>query len=289
MAAMGGAEGLGRKGIAQIVKLCGSAIAAWTADIPDLVNAQIRHKSWDAFLAFRKKYPDAPNQLKNYCESNGINLCCISDDDYPPLLKEIDSPPMFFYYRGQLQPTANRIAIVGSRDATPYGETTALKIGEQLAAAGLTVVSGAARGIDSFALCGGALKAGRTVAVLGCGISIAFESGMQKIFSDISENGIVISEFNPKMPAAPWALATRNRIIAGLCQGVVVVEAALQSGTMITAKYAKSYGRDIFAVPGRLGDEKSVGCNELIRGGATLIRNARDVLDKYNIARKIYE
>jgi len=282
LAAMGGADGFGNKSIKKLVEFCGSAQAAWSADIDDLIHAGILPKALDAFVAFRGKHPNAPEKLVRYCERHEFKICSFSDEDYPPLLREIDAPPMFFYYRGKLEPLAQRIGIVGSRENTQYGQSVALELGEQLAAAGLTVVSGAARGIDTFAH-RGALKTGRTVAVLGCGIELAFRSGKKNFFEQMTERGVVLSEFPPQLHPNAGTFPTRNRIIAGLSRGVIVVEAGKKSGALITSTYAGEYGRDVFAIPGEIYAERSEGCNELIRDGATLIKSAQDVLDEYGI------
>ena len=284
MAAMGGAEGFGNKSIKKLVDFCGSAKEAWSADIDDLIHAGVQPKPLNAFINFRGKHPNAPEKLVKYCERHEFNLCSFYDEDYPPILKELnkDTPPMFFYYRGKLEPRAERIGIVGSRENTQYGQNVALDLGEQLAAAGLTVVSGAARGIDTFAH-RGALRTGRTVAVLGCGIEIAFRSGKKKFFEQMIERGVVLSEFPPQLPPNQGTFPPRNRIIAGLCRGIIVVEAGKKSGALITSDLAVGYDRDVFAIPGQIYSEKSFGCNELIRAGATLIKNAQDVLDEYNI------
>ncbi len=286
MAAMGGAEGFGNKSIECLLKYFGSAKAAWFAKDSELLKAGVRKNFLEAFLSWRKTHPDAPENLAGYCDRQKINLCSIVDEDYPPILKEIDSPPMFFYYRGKLEPRAERIGIVGTRDNTAYGQKVAMELGEELAAAGLTVVSGAARGIDTFAH-RGALKTGRTVAVLGCGINFIFPRENKKLFEQIAETGVVLSEFPPQLPPNQGTFPTRNRIIAGLCRGVIVVEANEKSGALITSTYAGDYGRDVFAIPGQIYAEKSKGCNELIRDGATLIKNAQDVLNEYNITAQI--
>ena len=283
MAAMGGADGFGNKSIEKLVKFCGSAKAAWSADIDDLIHAGVLPKPLEAFVSFRGKHPNAPENLFKYCERHEFNLCSINDEDYPSILKHIDAPPMFFYYRGKLQPNAQRIGIVGSRHNTPYGQSVALELGEELAAAGLTVVSGAARGIDTFAH-RGALKTGRTVAVLGCGIEIAFRSGKKKFFEEIIDSGVVLSEFPPQLPPSQITFPPRNRIIAGLCKGVVIVEAGKKSGALITTEYAFNYDREVFAVPGQIYAKMSEGCNKLIYNStAKLIRGAQDVLDEYDI------
>lgn len=282
MAAMGGAEGFGNRSIALLVKYFGSAQAAWSADVADLAKAGVRKNALESLITFRNAHPDAPDKLVSYCERQKIKLCSIFDLDYPPILKKIDSAPMFFYYRGQLQPNAQRIGIVGSRHNTAYGQNVALELGKELAAAGLTVVSGAARGIDTFAH-RGALKSGRTVAVLGCGINFIYPPENKKLFEQITEQGAILSEFHPQMPPSPGTFPSRNRIIAGLSRGIIVVEAGQKSGALITSTYAGDFGRNVFAIPGQIYAEMSEGCNELIREGATLIKNAQDVLDEYNI------
>ncbi len=282
MAAMGGAEGFGNRSIALVVKYFGSAKTAWKASVADLVKSGVRKPSLEAFLNFRQTHPDAPDKLVGYCQRQKIKLCSIFDEDYPPLLKEIDTAPAFFYYRGNLQPNAQRIGIVGSRHNTSYGQNVALELGRELAAAGLTVVSGAARGIDSFAH-RGALETGRTVAVLGCGINVIFPRENKKLFEQIAEAGVVLSEFPPQLPPNQGTFPTRNRVIAGLSRGIIVVEADSKSGALITSDRANDYGRDVFAVPGQIYAKMSRGCNELIRDGATLIKNAQDVLNEYNL------
>ena len=282
MAVMGGAKGLGHKGIAQLVKIFGSAKSAWHAETGDLLNSGVRKNSIEAFIAFRAEHPDAPEELRSYCERHEINLCCISDDDYPPLLKEIDSPPMFFYYRGKLQPHAQRIGIVGSRRCSLTGQEVALEFGELVAAAGFTVVSGAAMGIDTFAHCG-ALKSGRTVAVLGCGINCVGSPVRENFLAQIAENGVVISELNPLVTPTSGTLIARNRIIAGLCQGLVVVEAEIKSGTMSTANYARNYGRKVFAVSKNNYKDNGLGINQLICRGAVPIKSSFDIINRLKL------
>lgn len=275
MAAIGSAKGFGNKSIARLVEYFGSAKTAWFADEIDLFNSGVRKNTLEFFIQWRKKHCAAPENLISFCDRQRIKLCTIFDEDYPPLLKEIDSSPMFFYYRGTLEPLAQRIAIVGSRKNTPCGSSIALELGEQIAAAGFTVVSGAAKGIDTFAHCG-ALKTGRTVAVLGCGINYIYPRENKKLVEEIAESGVVLSELNPMTIPTAGTLTARNRIIAGLCKGIVVVEAGLKSGTFITSNYAVKYGRDIFAVL-----NSSEGCVKLISEGAIPVKNAFDVVVQY--------
>ena len=273
IATLGNIKSLGSKSIAQLVKYFGSAKTTWNADAVDLWNSGVRENTLETLITWRKKYPDAPEKLISYCDRQKINLCSIVDEDYPPILKEIDSPPMFFYYRGSLEPLAERIGIVGTRRNTAYGQGVALELGEELAAAGLTVVSGAARGIDTFAH-QGALKSGRTVAVLGCGINYFSSPDNKKFLEQISERGVVLSEFPPQMKPNQGTFPQRNRIIAGLCKGIIVVEAKPKSGTLCTANYASKYNRDCFCVEQNI-DKSMFVC-------ATMINNAQDVLKKYH-------
>lgn len=282
IAALGGTHGLGNKSIASLVDFFGSAKTVWEADVADLHNAVVRKNSLEAFINFRANNPDAPEKLIDYCERHKINVCSFFDEDYPPLLKEIDSPPMFFYYRGQLQPLAKRIAVVGSRNNTDYGQDIAIDFAEQFAAAGLTVVSGAAKGIDSFAH-QGALKAGRTVAVLGCGLACKLPHEREQLIAQIADQGgAVISEFNLQVTPTQGTLVARNRIIAGLCRSLVVVEASEKSGALIAADCAKNYRRTVYAVPGSIRSDVSAGCNNLIRAGAILAVSADNILDVMN-------
>ena len=281
IAALGGASGLGNKSITLLVNFFGSAKAVWFADVADLHNAGVRKNALEAFINFRANNPYAPEKLIDYCGQHKINVCTFFDEDYPPILKEIDSPPVFFYYRGQLQPLAERIAVVGSRNNTAYGQDIALDFAERFSAAGLTVVSGAAHGIDTFAH-RGALKAGRTVAVLGCGLDYKLPKEREQLIAQIAECGAVISEFNLQSSPTQGTLVTRNRIIAGLSRGIVVVEAGEKSGALIAADCAKRYGRTVFAVPGSIRSDVSAGCHNLIRNGAKIITSVQDGLGNYD-------
>lgn len=285
MATVNAADKIGSQRTIKMSKVFGSAENFWKADGEEIEKSVLPPSAVKSFLDFREKHPDAPEKLAEFCKAKNFGLTCISDEDYPPILREISSPPAVLYYRGKIETFAERIAIVGTRDYTDYGKTVASNLGEELATAGLTVVSGAAMGIDIFAH-RGALKFGRTVAVLGSGINWAFNHGGRKLFEEISERGVVLSEFNPNFRPNAGTFPSRNRIIAGLSRGVIVVEAGKKSGALITANFAGDFGRDVFAVPGNISLPKSIGCNELIRDGAILITSAQDVLDQYNFELK---
>ena len=280
IAAITAAPYIGGARVQKLIEIFGSAKAVWQAKRDELQAVGLAPRYLQSFLKFRDEKPDAPEKLIEYCAAENIGLCSIVDKDYPPILKEIQQPPPVFYYYGKIEPLAERLAIIGTRDNTNYGRRVALEFAESLAEKGITIVSGAARGIDTFAH-EGALKCGRTVAVLGCGIAYAYKTVGKNFISRIAENGVVMTDFKPSVPPSKETFPPRNRIIAGLSRGVIVIEAGKKSGALITCDYAGDYGRDVFAVPGDIYSLKSYGCNELIRDQATLIRSAEDVLEFY--------
>ena len=282
IASITAANQVGSKRVQQLINFFGSAENVWRAEIGDLENSGLQKKALENFLQFREEHPHAPENLQEFCAKKNIGLCSFVDEDYPPILKEISTPPAIFYYRGTLETFAERIAMVGTREFTAYGKSVALEISEDLAKAGITVVSGAARGIDTFSH-RGAMKFGRTVAVLGCGINFRENFDKQKFLNEIVESGgLVLSEFEPNLQPQAGTYPTRNRIIAGLCKGVIVVEAGKKSGALLTTNFAADFSRDVFVVPGSIQSRQSDGCNNLIREGGTLITGAQDVLEHYN-------
>lgn len=203
------------------------------------------------------------------------------DPRYPPLLKEIASPPSCLWGEGEPEVLSSDrcLAIVGARECTSYGEGVALEMARDLAGEGVVVVSGLAYGIDTAAHRGALQGGGKTIAVLGNGIDKTYPSRNRDLRKSIEANGAVISEFEPGTEAAPWTFPRRNRIISGLCQGVVVVEAGQKSGSLITAEFARQQGREVFAVPGAIHSPMSCGTHRLIQKGAKLVTGAADVLE----------
>ena len=200
----------------------------------------------------------------------------------PPLLRAIHDPPARLHLRGNGDPAVladPSVAIVGARACSPYGAQVARMLGRELAAAGLVVVSGLARGIDAEAHRGALESSGATVAVLGCGIDRDYPAAHAPLAQRISERGLVVSEYEPGVEPAPWRFPARNRIIAGLCAATVVVEARERSGALITADFALEEGREVFAVPGEITSALSAGTNALLRLGATPLTAAADVLE----------
>lgn len=210
-----------------------------------------------------------------------IRVLTILDPDYPPRLKTIYDPPPLLSVSGMLSEADHHaIAVVGTRQATPAGLAMAERLGRELAEAGFTVVSGLARGIDVAAHQGALNAGGRTIAVLGCGIDRTYPAAHWTIRKKIEAQGAVLSELPPGTKANPYHFPKRNRIISGLSLGVVVVEATLKSGSLITARLAADQGREVFAVPGPASSEQSRGTNGLIKQGARLVDSVDDILDE---------
>lgn len=208
----------------------------------------------------------------------------ILDPPYSALLRETYDPPPVLYFRGNLELLSTAtVAMVGSRRATPYGISIAHQIGRELGAAGLTIVSGLARGIDAAAH-EAALRAGTpTIAVLGTGIDIVYPRFHRRLFAEIAENGLILTEFAPGTAPQPQNFPIRNRVIAGLCLGTIVVEASARSGSLITARLASEEGREVFAVPGSVLSPGSEGVHRLIQSGAKLVHNVNDVLEELRL------
>ena len=202
------------------------------------------------------------------------------DAAYPPLLKEIDTPPLLLYVRGELKPEDTfSIALVGSRQAKDYGRRVSYQLSYQLAQRGLTVISGFAKGIDTCAHRGALEANGRTIAVLGNGLSLIYPAANSELVEKIVESGALISEFPMGMEPRSENFPRRNRIISGLTLGTVVVEASNRSGALITARLASEQGREVFAVPGEIFSELSIGTHKLIDKGAKLIGTVDDLLE----------
>ncbi|UCZ56910.1 DNA-processing protein DprA [Desulfurispirillum indicum] len=207
----------------------------------------------------------------------------LSDDDYPRHLRHIPDPPLILYGRGTLPPTP-ALAVVGSRGPTTYGKEVTRFIASDLARNGMCIVSGLARGIDAIAHEAALGTAGNTVAVMGCGIERIYPAGNRRLAQQIvNQGGAVITEFAPGSAVQPFNFPRRNRIISGMSLGVLVVEAALKSGTMITARLALNQGREVFAVPGNIFSAKSAGSHWLLQQGAHLAASALDIANELSL------
>jgi DNA processing protein len=214
-----------------------------------------------------------------FIEKSGIKLVSFQDTDYPPLLKNISSPPLLLYVKGKLKEQDYKmpIAIVGTRKASYYGKTITSELSDNLAQAGFTVVSGMARGIDTSAHQGALKRKGRTIAVLGSGLNFIYPRENKKLSEEIAQNGLLMSEFPLDTPPDRYNFPRRNRIISGLSLGVVVVEAGERSGALITANLALEQGREVFAVPGKIDSKYTQGTHKLIQDGAKLVTQWTDI------------
>jgi DNA processing protein len=224
---------------------------------------------------------DLAAELKRVADF-GCHILIPTDEEYPASLRQIYDPPIVLYVKGKLTTNdKNSVALVGSRQTTHYGLEVARKLGYQLAYMGVTVVSGGARGIDTAAHQGALNAKGRTVAVLGTGINLVFPAENAELFERIAGSGAVVTQFPFNRTADKQTFPIRNRIVAGMTLGTVVVEANLTSGALITANFATEYGRQVFAVPGRIDSPRSKGCHDLIKKGAKLCEGPEDILSEF--------
>ncbi|MCX8053482.1 MAG: DNA-processing protein DprA [Armatimonadetes bacterium] len=225
--------------------------------------------------------PAAVDRDMHLIDEIGVTLIPLTSEHYPKSLKQIYDPPVLLYSRGQLvEADEMAVAIVGSRRATPYGISVAEKMARDLAGEGITIVSGGARGVDTAAHKGALAAGGRTIAFLGCGIDISYPAENRKLFDAIADSGAVISEFPFGSPPESWRFPPRNRLISGMSLGVLVCQSPAASGALITAGYAAEQGKDVYAVPGNIDDERNRGCHALIKDGAKLVECADDVLSE---------
>ncbi|MFH0790362.1 MAG: DNA-processing protein DprA [Candidatus Omnitrophota bacterium] len=227
----------------------------------------------------RKKI-DISRQIK-LIEKNNVTLVPLGSESYPASLKTIFDPPLVLFVKGEiLTQDYFSIGIVGTRMASFYGRTMAEKLSRELVERGFTIVSGGARGIDTFSHQAALKTKGRTLAVLGCGVDITYPPENKKLFEEISEKGAVVSEFPLSAPPDRRNFPMRNRIISGLSLGVVVIEAPMKSGALITVTHAIDQGREVFSVPGKADSFVSKGTNQLLREGAKLVENADDIIEE---------
>ena len=214
-----------------------------------------------------------------WLEVDGHELLALDDADYPRCLLEIGDPPPVLYCLGRRELLRNpALAIVGSRNATPQGIADARAFAQALSSAGLTIVSGLALGIDAAAHRGGLAGPGSSMAVTGTGLDRVYPAENRALAHELAANGLLISEFAPGTPPLPYNFPRRNRVVSGLARGVLVIEATLKSGSLISARFAAEQGREVFALPGSIHSPFSKGCHRLLRDGAKLVETADDVL-----------
>lgn len=233
---------------------------------------------------------DKISNFKNYISSNGIGYITIKSKEYPEVLKHIEDPPYVLFYKGYLDLLKRRTAaVVGARKCTQYGIEVAKIIGKELSENNITVVSGLAAGIDSVAQKAALEYSGKTIGILGCGIDVIYPKNNKFLYDKVIREGLIISEFLPKTPPMPYNFPRRNRIISGISDKVIIVEATKKSGTLITVDYALSIGKEIMVVPGPVINGNSEGCNKLIRDGAKPFTEMVDLYDFFNIKKEMKE
>jgi len=259
--------------------------SAWQADFAELTKAELNRSIVEKIIEQRPKIN--PDFEMERLEKEGVELITIQDKNYPILLKEIYAPPALLYIRGKI-PSEDSIGlgVVGSRQLSLYGQQTTPPLTAKLAQAGITIISGLAKGIDTLAHQAALEAGGRTVAVLGCGIddkSVYPYSNRQLAERIAKSGGAVISEFPIGAQPLPQHFPQRNRIISGLSKGILVIEATKRSGALITARDALEQNRDVFAVPGSVFSQNSFGPNNLIKMGAKLVSHADDILQEFNL------
>lgn len=272
--------GAGSKEFLKLAEKIGSIEDIYAADYETYSAAGVSERLCEDLC---DKSTEKAQKIVNYCQSAKVGILTFDSKEYPASLRSLKNPPAVLYYIGALPDfnTSLCISVVGTRTMSEYGMRAAYKIAYEVAAAGAVVVSGMALGIDGIASCAAISARGKTVAVLGCGIEIAYPKEHKKLRDIIRQNGAVITEFAPGTEPRGMNFPIRNRIISGLSQGTVVIDADKNSGSMITAKNAILQGRDVYAVPANIDSENSSGTNSLIRDGAQAVLCGNDIIRNY--------
>lgn len=272
-------SGLGNENCRRLLQSFGSPSAIFSAPLsslkqivrPAIANAICKNDDCNEFIM----------QATSWLEDDLNHIVTLADEEYPQSLLNIPDPPFLLYVKGRLD-LLNRssLAVVGSRNATTQGIRNAEALAQALSEAGLCIVSGMAQGIDTAAHLGGLRAQGSSIAVVGTGLDKVYPSSNRELAHQLSKQGTLISEFPLGMPPLAQNFPRRNRIISGLSLGCLVVEASMQSGSLITARMALEQGREVFAIPGSIHSPQAKGCHTLIKQGARLVENPHDILDE---------
>lgn len=269
--------GIGNKKQKKLVEYCGSAREVYHLTEKQLLSVYgISEKDATGILESKKIW-----QLErevDILEQKGISMISMEEDAFPKKIAELSDGPYALFYRGRLPGPGKTAAIVGARACSSYGKTVALTLGQCLGERGIQIISGMAAGIDSFGHWGAIKGGGTTFAVLGCGVDVCYPKGAFELYERIQKEGGILSEYLPGTMPAPGRFPMRNRLISGFSDLVILVEAKEKSGSLITADFALEQGRDIYAVPGRLEDTLSRGCNRLISQGAGIVLSPEELL-----------
>lgn len=275
-------KGIGSVRFKTLLDVFGRPEAAWDASPEAWMDAGFSRKIVESFQKVRQGV--SLEQVWDRLQSLGVEVLTWEDGGYPSHLKEIDQPPPVLYVRGCLKPEDEwAVAIVGTRRVTAYGRQVAEEVATTLARNGVTIVSGLARGVDSIAHQAAINASGRTLAVLGSGVDIVYPPENRRLAAQIMEQGALVSDYALGTQPDGLNFPPRNRLISGLSMAVIIVEAGLTSGALITAAFAAEQGRDVFAVPGNINAPQSQGTNRLIRDGAQPLLDPQDVLEALNL------
>src|SRR5215469_1387971 len=278
--ALGLTPGLASRLSARVLRQFGSPEGVFRATKRDLEACHLPAEAAEAVFK-RKAFPRAEKELAAIRKIDGCSLVNWTDPEYPQTLLQIYDPPVLLYVRGDAQVlNLPSLSIVGTRRPTVYGTQMAQRLGRELAARGLVIVSGLARGIDAIAHQGAMDAHGRAIGVLGTGVDVCYPKENRKLYEKVLERGAIISEFPLRTHPAPENFPVRNRIVAGMPLGVIVVEGAQYSGSLITARLAMEFGREVFGVPGNVTQQVSFAPNQLIKQGAKLVTGAEDVIEE---------
>jgi DNA processing protein len=268
-----------RVGVSLVSRLEGAPDELLEAPVSEVVSqAKLTEKASRAFEELKRAFD--PDRVYGALGRRGISVFTRVDAGYPERLAEIADPPPALYVDGEV-PAGPAVAVVGTRAATPTGEATARALGRALGERGVCVVSGLALGVDAAAHEGALESGGPTVGVLGCGIDVVYPRANRILFGRVRSAGALVSEYYLGEPPLAWRFPARNRIIAGLCDAAVVVEAPQRSGALITARYAAECGRDVWAIPGPLGAPECLGSNRLLGDGAGVLWDVAEFVDEY--------
>ena len=272
-------ENLSPKKLLEILRTYGEPKVVFNKSKEELISNGLTEK--EANEITKQEYKNNLEKYIEYMQKNEIQLITINDEDYPQKLKQIYDPPVILYLKGNKKVLNEKsIAIVGCRLCTNYGKNVAKKISYNLSVNNIIVISGLARGIDTYSHIGTLLANGKTIAVMGCGLDRVYPEENKKVFEEIIlKGGAVISEYVIGTKPLAKNFPRRNRIISGISDGVVVVEAKEKSGTLITVDFAQEQGKEIYVVPGNITSINSYGTNELIKQGAKVITNVSDILE----------
>jgi DNA processing protein len=280
-------DGIGPRRLERLLSYFGCLSDAWGASAGDLMAAGVEAKLIERVLAFRKKFDPSAELAR--LEKLGIEVLIQGDGRYPTRLAATEGRPPLLYMRGNLLPEDElTVGVVGTRKATPYGKNVTQQLVGEMAAQGITIVSGMARGIDTFAHQAALQAGGRTIAVLGCGVDVVYPAENANLLQRIlkEERGAILSEYPPGTQPEAHNFPPRNRIISGISMGVLVVETGAKGGALITVNYANEQGREVMAVPGSIFSPTSAGTHALIQQGATLVTSVSDIMQALGLAQQ---